>query len=141
MPSLDTSRFEPYSSEFDEHRQALANTLNSYLGMLYDFNHNLEAQYAAEGYEAFEKQFINIRYVFNAMLSDYGNLYYQFINRSQLRQQFVKDIIEHANNAAYSFQLAREQNRLNRTESTYFVENLYFAVKNLLTVVQNPSSE
>jgi hypothetical protein len=101
------------------------------IASLDDFYKNMTKEYDASVYELFEERFMALRNKFRSMLSDTSDPNYEFINRSQIRKEQVKRIINNSTEVGFHFQEARETNRLDRPRTSDGIEDLISSIKNL----------
>jgi hypothetical protein len=119
----------------DELRQSLLAVLQGYLSNVDDFYKNLMGDYDSSTYDNFEWMFIKIRFEIKSMLMSMEDPYYRYISRSENRKQTVNQILQYATEVATWFQNARKANDLDRPNCTDSVENLIYAIKNLLYLI------
>jgi len=117
--------------------QSLPKTLVEEIKRVEDFQQNLLPEYDVSTYEQFEKWFIRLRNSFKGKLQDISDSDYEFLNRSEMRKKSVEHILTCASSVARKFQEAQENNRLDRVGCIDALENLIYAMKNLLFLIDN----
>ena len=101
-----------------------------------EFYRNLESIYDRSVYEQFENRFIDLRNRFKGKLMDISDPDCEFINQSEMRQNSVEQVLSCASSVVAQFQVARENNRLDRSTCTDALENLLYAIKNLKHLIE-----
>lgn len=116
--------------------ESLLTLLEQEIKSVDDIRENLASEYDVTTYEKFERHFIDLRNKFKNKLLDISDPDQAYLMRSEARKASLDQIIQKATSVAESFQEARENKRLNRPKSVDAIEDLSYALKNLMHLIE-----